>query len=398
MENYEWFSVPQNIYQGSGSIRAIPEILKKENWKRVLIVCGPTLLKTGVISRFEELLEEAGCEYRIFSDVKPNPATEDVEKIGVPMYREMNADVMLAIGGGSTMDSAKGIAIIGDSDKTIFDIAGVMLKYPPHEPLGWKTYPMIAVPTTCGTGSETTRNAVISLPDDRKLIPVHDCILPAYAVCDPDLLATQPRHVAAASAMDALVQAVEGLVSRSATDFGHMCGLHAASLIGPVIRGYVDDPGNPEYADAMSKGCMYAGICWNNSWPAQNHGCNHPMTELLHISHGDTCAIVMPWFVEYNGEPCRHDFWKVYNYLVPEDRKVHEGNFESKMLVEEFKQLNKYLGISGKKMMLDGGCTEEICRKMAEPFMDMDSYPVPTSKEQMCSAFIDMMNGKYDAD
>lgn len=398
MKSYDWFGVPQDIYQGAGCISVIPEILKKEGWKRVLIVCGPTLLKTGAIEKFERMLEEAGCEYRIFSDVKPNPMAEDIEKIGLPMYREMNADVLLAIGGGSTMDSAKGIAIIGDSDKTVFDIAGVMLKYPPHEPLGWKNYPMIAVPTTCGTGSETTRNAVISLPDGRKMIPVHDCILPAYAVCDPDLLATQPRHVAAASAMDALVQAVEGLVSLSATDFGHMCGLHAAALIGPVIRGYVDDPGNPVYADAMSKGCMYAGICWNNSWPAQNHGCNHPMTEILHISHGDSCAIVMPWFVEYNGEACRHDFWKVYNYLVPADRAVHESDFEPGMLVEEFKQLNRYLGISGKKMMQEAGCTKEICRQMVEGFMDMPSYPVPTSQDQMCAAFIDMMEGKYDLD
>jgi alcohol dehydrogenase YqhD (iron-dependent ADH family) len=108
------------------------------------------------------------------------------------MYREMKADVLLAVGGGSTLDSAKGIAIIGESDKTIYDIAGVMGTYDPYKPLPWKTYPMIAVPTTCGSGSEVIHNAVISEADGHKLVPMHDAILPAYAVCDPDLLATLP--------------------------------------------------------------------------------------------------------------------------------------------------------------------------------------------------------------
>ena len=394
MAFYSPFTIAQQIYQGSGCISVIPEILKKEGWKRVLIVCGPSLLKTGAVKTFEQLLTDAGCEYRIFSDVKPNPLISDVETIGVPMCRELQADVLLAIGGGSTMDSAKGIAIIGESDNTIFDIAGTWGKYPPHDPLPWKTYPVIAVPTTCGTGSEVLRNAVLSEPNGHKMVPMHDCIIPAYAICDPDLLATLPRSVAAASGMDALVQAIEGTVSLAATDFARTCGFRAVELIGPVFRRYVDNPADKEAADAMSKGCMYAGLCWNNSFPAQNHGCNHPITEQLHIPHGAACGIVMPWFTERNGQACKADFCRIYNYMVP-DHPVAEADFDPAMLTEEFKQLNKYVGIAG-RMMAEAGCTEETCEALSAGFMNSPFYPVPTDKDDMKAAFIDMMNGKYD--
>lgn len=394
MAYFSPLSISQQVYQGSGCIQAIPEVLKKEGWKRVLIVCGPSLLKTGAIKTFEKLLDDAGCEFRIFADVKPNPRISDVEAIGVPMARELKADVLLAVGGGSTMDSAKGIAIIGDSDNTIFDIAGTWGKYPPHDPLPWKTLPVIAVPTTCGTGSEVLRNAVLSEPDGHKMVPMHDCIIPAYAFCDPDLLATLPRSVAASSGMDALVQAIEGTVSLAASDFARTCGFRAVELMGPVFRRYVDNPADPEAADAMSKGCMYAGLCWNNSFPAQNHGSNHPVTEQLGISHGNACAIIMPWFVERNGEACKKDFCRIYNYMVP-NAPVTEADFTPSMLVEEFKKLNRYIGISG-RMLKDAGCTEETCAKLTAGFMNMPFYPVPTEKEDMTAAFVDMMNGKYD--
>jgi alcohol dehydrogenase class IV len=271
------FGVRQTIYQGSGCIRVIPDILKAEGWKRVLLVAGPTFLKLDACRKLEAMLKDGGFEYRIFSDIRPNPTAEDVEKIGLPMYREMKADVLLAVGGGSTLDSAKGIAIIGESDKTIYDIAGVMGTYDPYKPLPWKTYPMIAVPTTCGSGSEVIHNAVISEADGHKLVPMHDAILPAYAVCDPDLLATLPPHVAAASGMDALVQAIESLVSRAANDFSRTMSFRAIELMGPVLVKYYHNRASSEYANAMSLGCMYAGFAWNTAFPAQVHGSNHPI-------------------------------------------------------------------------------------------------------------------------
>ena len=389
------FGVRQTIYQGSGCISVIPDILNAEGWKRVLVVAGPTFLKLDAFRRVEEMLKAGGFEYKVFSKIRPNPMAEDVEEIGLPMYREMKADVMLAIGGGSTLDSAKGIAIIGDSDNTIYDIAGVMGTYDPYIPLPWKTYPIIAVPSTCGSGSEVIHNAVISEPDGHKMVPMHDAILPAYAVCDPDLLATLPPSVAASSGMDALVQAIESLVSLAANDFSRTMSLRAIELIGPSIIKYCHNRAIPEYADKLSLGCMYAGFAWNNSFPAQVHGSNHPITELLEISHGEACAILLPWFVEWNGEVCRADFWKVHNLMYPNQAVCYE-EFDIAMFVNKLIQLNHDLNILNNKTMADYGCTEELCRKMTSEFNDTSPFfPRTTSRAQMCEAFISVMNGKY---
>lgn len=395
---YKHFGIRQKIYQGSGCISVIPEILEAEGWKRVLVAVGPTFMKLDAFRRIEEMLKAGGYAYEIFSKIEPNPRQKDVEEIGLPMYREMQADVLLAIGGGSTMDSAKGIAIIGESDKTIKDIedfAGVMGKYDPYAPLPWKTYPMIAVPTTCGSGSEVIHNAVISEPNGHKIVLTHDAILPAYAVCDPDLLATLPPRIAASSAMDALVQAIESLVSRAANDFSRTASLRAIELIGPIIVKYYHNRAIPEYADAMSKGCMYAGFAWNNSFPAQIHGSNHPITERLNIDHGDACAILLPWFVEWNGEVCKEDFWKVHNLMYPE-QAVPLKEFDIPTFVRKLIQLNRDLGILNGRSMADYGCTAELCREMTSEFRDKSPFfPRTTTKDQMCDAFIRVMNGDY---
>ena len=389
------FGVPQTIYQGSGCIRVIPDILKAEGWTKVLLVVGPTFVKLDVFQQLESMLKAGGIEFKIFSNIQPNPTAEDVEKIGLPMYREMKADVLLAVGGGSTMDSAKGIAIVGDSDKTLNDIAGVMGTYDPYVPLPWKTYPIIAVPTTCGSGSEVIRNAVISDASGHKMVPMHDAILPAYAVCDPDLLATLPPRIAAASGMDALVQAIEALVSRAATDFSRTMSFRAIELMGPIIVKYYHNRAISEYANAMSLGCMYGGFAWNNSFPAQVHGSNHPITEKMDISHGEACAILLPWFVEWNGAVCREDFWKVHNLMYPGQAVCYE-DFDIPIFVEKLIQLNHDLNILNNKTMADYNCTEELCREMTSEFNDKSPFfPRTTSKAQMNDAFIRVMNGEY---
>jgi alcohol dehydrogenase class IV len=207
---------------------------------------------------------------------------------------------MIAVGGGSTMDSAKGIAMVGESGMNVREVSAKGFALGAATPVTWKTYPIIAVPTTCGSGSEACRNAVISEPDGHKMLLMHNCILPAYAICDPDFLSTLPPHVAAASAMDALVQAIEAYFSLAANDFSEMMSLRAIEHIGPNIVQYYHNRSIAKHADAMSKGCLYAGIAWNNSFPAQIHGSNHPLTEVLNIPHGDACAILLPPVVEFN--------------------------------------------------------------------------------------------------
>ncbi|MGI9953465.1 iron-containing alcohol dehydrogenase [Moorellaceae bacterium AZ2] len=394
-EKYRGFGIRQTVYQGSGCINKIPEILVAEGWERVLLVVDPGVLKVGGAQKCMDLLSAAGVEYQVFSKIEPNPRVADVEEYGIAMYREMKADAMIAIGGGSAIDSAKGIAIVGDSGMSVKEAIDRCFEIGPYTPTPWKTYPIVAVPTTAGTGTEVIRNAVITDRDGRKMVAMHECILPAYAICDPDLLATLPPHVAAATAMDALVQAVEAYVSLAANDFSEMMSLRAVEHIGPHIVSYYHNRAIPEHADHMSKGCMYAGFAWNNSFIAQIHASNHPVTELLGISHGEACAILFPAFVEFNGEVCKEKFRKVYNLMYP-DHPVPKGEFEPEMLVRKLIQLNRDLNILNGKTLADYGCTEEIIDQIVSRFNEnLYSLPRTTTRAQLKQMYMDVMNGKY---
>lgn len=381
------------IYQGSGSISVIPEILELEGWKRVMVVADPGVVKFGSIKPVEEMLKNAGIEYCLFTNIEPNPLAETIEKEAIPMYKEFKADVMIAIGGGSTLDSAKGIAIVGESDLSIKEASNSVM---PDQKMPYKTFPIIAIPTTCGTGSEVIRNAVISEPDGHKMVPMQNCILPDYAIEDPDLLASLPPQVAAATAMDALVQAVEAYVSLAANDFSETMSLRAIELIGQCIRPYYNNRSIKKWANMMSLGCMYAGIAWNTSFIAQIHGSNHPITELLHIPHGEACAILFPVFAEWNAFVCKDKFFKVYNLLCPE-HPAERSQFEVKMLVDEIIQLNRDLNIMNGKTMADYGCTEETIDKMMEEFPEngKPSFPRTTTRAQMKELYMRVMKGEF---
>ena len=405
LEKYRPFTVKGYVYQGSGSICMIPKICEAEGWKKLLLVIDPGILSSGSADSIIKVMEEAGLEYKIFSEIKPNPLQVDIEEIGLKMYREMKADAIIAVGGGSAMDSAKGIAMIGDSDMTIDQIEPILFNMTSYAPCPWKTYPMICIPTTCGTGSEVIRNAVITDKKGHKMVPKHDCILPQYAIEDPDLLATLPAHVAAATAMDALVQAIESYVCRAATEFSELCALHAIELIGPNIVRYVRNPAEEDAADLISRGAMFAGISWNCSSIAQIHASNHPITELLHISHGDACAILLPWFVEWNGENKKEKFWKVHNAMYPEDM-VKYADFDLNKFVKKLMKLNYDLNILNNLTMDEyvksrgntDGCPDEICDKIVDMQFagrDLPGYPRKTSDEQMKKALQDVNHGKY---
>jgi alcohol dehydrogenase class IV len=391
-------------YQGSGAISMIPEICNAEGWSKLLLVIDPGVLAAGSADGIIKIVEDAGFEYRIFSKIEPNPLDEDIEKVGIPMCRELDADVVVGIGGGSGMDSAKGIVMVGKSDMTVKEATEKLDEGNPYVKPSWFTYPMIAIPTTCGTGSEVIRNSVITEPNGHKLVTGHDCILPNYAICDPDLLASLPAPAAAASAGDALVQAVESYVSRAATVFSEACGLRAVELIGPVLVEYVRNPADKEAADRVSKGCIFNGYSWNGAFPCQIHGCNHPITEVLHIPHGDTCVMLLPWFVEWNGENAKEKFWKVHNAMYPL-AQVTFADFEISDFVDKLKKLNFELNIMDNMTMDEyvkahgnpDGCSDETCDKIIDMQFDptMFTFPRKTSVAEMKKALRDVNHGKY---
>ena len=388
-EKYPCIGIKQTIFQGSGSISKIPEIIESEGWTRILLVIDPGVRKVSG-ETFEELLAESGVEYAVFDKIEPNPLEEDIEKVGLTMYQEFGAQAMVAVGGGSAMDSAKGISMMGNSGKNVVEAEAYLRENGATVMPPWEVYPIIAVPTTCGSGSEATRNAVITEPNGHKLVPHHDCLFPKYAVCDPDLLATLPPRVAAATAMDSLVQAIESYVSLGSFDFSEICALRAIELMGPSVVAYVHNPAITEYADKISKGCLYAGFSWNLASLAQIHATNHPITELLHIPHGEACAILLPSFVEWNGVVCREKFWKVHNLMYP-DAQVTLAEFSIPDFVRKLVQLNRDLGILGGKTLADYGCDEAMIDKFLEHYRNLAVYPRKTTKEEMKAIYMDIL-------
>ena len=341
-KKYLQFGIRQRLYQGSGCISVIPQILETEEWKRVMLIADPGLYAAGVIQPIEDMLKAAeNVEYILFTNIRPNPEAVTIENEAIPAAHDFNVDVLIAVGGGSTMDTAKGVAIVGETDAHVMDFNS----WPPSRPLPHKTYPIIAVPSTAGTGSEVCRNAVICDKNGFKLVPMHDAILPTYALMDPDLLAGLPTGVAAATAVDAFTHALESYTNMNANDFTELFSLRALELIGEAIRPFVANPAVEKWANMMSLGSMYAGFSLGIASIGQDHVITHPMSEEpFHMPHGDACGMVLPAVIEWNGLGCKEKYRKAYNAITK--KEVPEGEFEVKMLIDWVVDLNADLHIA----------------------------------------------------
>ena len=373
-KNYLQFGIRQRLYQGSNCISVLPQILQKEGWKRVMLIADPGLYRAGVIKPVEDLLKNAeNTEYTLFTNVRPNPEAVTIETEAVPAAHEFKADVLLAVGGGSTMDTAKGVAIVGDTDAHVMDFCG----WPPSKPIPHKTYPIIAVPTTAGTGSEVCRNAVICDKSGFKLVLMHDSILPTYALMDPDFLAGLPFPIAAATSVDAFTHALESYTNMNANDFTELFSLRALELIGEAIRPFVANPAVDKWANMMSLGSMYAGFSLGIASIGQDHVITHPMSEEpFHMPHGDACGMVLPAVIEWNGLGCREKYRRAYNAITK--KNVSEGDFEVRMLIDWVAELTRDLHIAGDKSFEDWGYNDgDVLRLMLKHpiFNNKDTTP-----------------------
>ncbi len=367
------FGIMQGIYQGSGSISMIPNILKKENWKKVLLVLDPALHQSGALDPIKNLVKGSGVESVVFDNVRPNPEAETIDSQAIPLANDFKPDVILTVGGGSTIDTAKGIALVGDSGKKVMEFIGIS----PTEKLLHKTYPMIAVPTTAGTGSDVCRNAVISDENGYKLVPIHDSILPRYAVLDPDLLSGLPFSIAAATSIDTLTHALETYTNTNANDFTELFSLRALELVGESIREFVANPAVKEYANKMSLACMYSGFSLGIASIGQAHVITHPMgEEPFDMPHGDACGMALPAVIEWNGLGCKYKYWKAFCALTK--KEIPESKFEVKMLIDWVLKLNRDLKIGkGKNFEEWGYSGKDVLEKMIEHpiFNNKDKTP-----------------------
>ncbi len=354
---YLQFGLQQRIYQGSGCITMLPHILATEGWTKVFLIADPGLYKAGVIKPVEDILNSIeGVETHVFTNVRPNPEAVTIDNEAIPAMLKFGGQVLIAVGGGSTMDTAKGVAIVGDSGGKCMDYAS--WDWPHDKPYPHNTFPIIAVPTTAGTGSEVCRNAVICNEQGEKVVPSHDSILPKYAIMDPDFLAGLPFPIAAATSVDTLTHALETYTNTRANEFTELFSLRSLELVGESIRGFVANPANDEYADKMSRACMYAGFSLGIASIGQDHVITHPMSEEpFHMPHGDACGMVLPAVIEFNTMGCREKYRKAYNALTKSN--LSESEFNVQLLIDWVINLNIDLHIAEDKTFEEWGYNDD---------------------------------------
>lgn len=330
------FSVPQNITVGKGSLAKLPEVAKKLGGSHAFLMSGPHLAKMGLVEKATESLKSAGIEVDTFTEIEGNPSVETVEK-ATAAFKEASADFIVAFGGGSPMDVAKAVGVTAKYDGSITEYEGA------HKVPG-PIIPLIAIPTTAGTGSEVTAFSVITDHSrDYKLTVFSYEILPAYAILDAELLTTAPASVAAACGIDAFIHAEEAYISTAASPFSDAMAEKAMNLIGKNIRRFVANRGDIEAAEAMLVGSLFAGIAFSFARLGNVHAMSHPVSAFFDVPHGVANAVLLPVVAEYNALADHGRYLTIYNdiSLVP----AYEEEFEPLMLVDAIRELCEAIGI-----------------------------------------------------
>lgn len=332
------FVLNETSYHGSGAINAIPDEVKNRRLKKILVASDPDLVKFGVTKKVTDILDKADIEYTLYSDIKPNPTIENVQS-GVQAYKDCGADGIIAIGGGSSMDTAKAIGIIINNPEfaDVRSLEGVA-------PTKRKSVPIIAVPTTAGTAAEVTINYVITDAEkNRKMVcvDVHD--IPVVAVVDPDMMSTMPKGLTAATGMDALTHAIEGYITKGAWELSDMFHLKAIEIISRTLRDAVDN--TKEGREGMALGQYIAGMGFSNVGLGIVHSMAHPLGALYDTPHGVANAIILPTVMEYNA-PATGDKYKYIAKAMGvdgvEDMSVEEYRSAA---IEAVKKLSQDVGI-----------------------------------------------------
>ena len=289
------FVLNETSYHGKGAISAVPEEIIARGFKKAFVASDPDLVKFGISGKVTELLEKNGIEYFLYSDIKPNPTIENVQN-GVKALKECGADCIVAIGGGSSMDTAKAIGIIATNPE-FEDVRSLEGVAPTKNPC----VPIIAVPTTAGTAAEVTINYVITDVERKRkfvCVDVHD--IPVVAVVDPDMMSSMPKSLTAATGMDALTHAIEGYITKGAWEMSDMFHIKAIEIIAKNLRGAVNN--TAEGREGMALGQYIAGMGFSNVGLGVDHSMAHTLSAYYDTPHGKACAILLPTVMAYNAE------------------------------------------------------------------------------------------------
>lgn len=332
------FVLNETSYHGKGAIAEIATEVNGRGFKKCFVCSDPDLIKFGVTKKVTDVLDAASIDYEIYSQIKANPTVENVQT-GVAAYKASGADCIIAIGGGSSMDTAKAIGIIINNPEfaDVVSLEGVA-------PTKNKCVPIIAVPTTAGTAAEVTINYVITdTAKNRKMVcvDVHD--IPVVAVVDPDMMSSMPKGLTAATGMDALTHAIEGYITAGAWELSDMFHLKAIEIIAANLRGAVDN--TPEGREGMALGQYVAGMGFSNVGLGIVHSMAHPLGALYDTPHGVANAIILPTVMEYNapatGEKYRN-IAKAMGVCGVDDMSLEDAR---KAAVDAVKKLSQDVGI-----------------------------------------------------
>lgn len=287
------FMLNETSYHGAGAIAAVPAEIKSRGFKKAFVASDPDLIRFGVSAKVTNLLDAEGIEYTVYSDIKANPTIENVQN-GVAAFKASGADCIVAIGGGSSMDTAKAVGII-IANPEFEDVRSLEGVAPTKNPC----VPIIAVPTTAGTAAEVTINYVITdVEKKRKFVCVDAHDIPVVAVVDPDMMSTMPAGLTAATGMDALTHAIEGYITKGAWELSDMFHLKAIEIISRSLRAAVK--GEADGREGMALGQYVAGMGFSNVGLGVDHSMAHTLSAYYDMPHGKACAVLLPTVMEYN--------------------------------------------------------------------------------------------------
>ena len=325
-------------YHGFGAIKEIVAEFKANNFTKAFVATDPDLIKFGVTAKVTDLLDEANIPYDVYSDIKPNPTIANVQN-GVAAFKKSGADCIIAIGGGSSMDTSKAIGII-ITNPEFEDVRSLEGVAPTKNPC----VPIIAVPTTAGTAAEVTINYVITdVENNRKMVCVDPKDIPVVAVVDPDMMSSMPKGLTAATGMDALTHAIEGYITAGAWELSDMFHIKAIELIAKHLRGAVEN--TDEGRADMALGQYVAGMGFSNVGLGIVHSMAHPLGAVYDTPHGVANAIILPTVMEYNAPATGEKYRDIAKAMGVEGVDAMTLDEARKAAVDAVKKLSQDVGI-----------------------------------------------------
>ncbi len=370
-------------YHGAGAINEIVNEVKGHGFKKAFISSDPDLVKFGVTKKVTDLLDAANLPYEVYSDIKPNPTIENV-KNGVEAFKASGADYIIAIGGGSSMDTSKAIGII-ITNPEFADVRSLEGVAPTKNPC----VPIIAVPTTAGTAAEVTINYVITdVEKQRKFVCVDTHDMPIVAVVDPEMMSTMPKGLTAATGMDALTHAIEGYTTKAAWEMTDMFHLEAIRLISENLRGAVAN--TKEGREGMALGQYIAGMGFSNVGLGIDHSMAHTLSAHYDTPHGVACAMLLPISMEFNREYTGDKYKNIAKAMGVEGVDNMSQDEYRQAAIDAVKKLSKDVGIPEKNERIK----EEDLDVLATDALNDACYPGnprEATKEQVIEMFRQLM-------